>query len=781
MPIYTVIGTATYFTNSSGPPPPVINYYLYSTGINTYGGLGLGNTTDRSSPSLVSSGVSWLMFSNNYFSSGGIRSDNTLWTWGLNSSGQLGSGTTVDRYSPVQVPGSWSRVGMGWQCAFGIRTNATLWAWGDNSFGQLGLNSRATLFYSSPVQVGTISWLEVLSSGQAGTQYTFAQRTGGGLIYSWGVNTNGELGLGDRVSRSSPVQVSSVIWTRIPRLAPGSNSVSGLDNNNQYIYGWGLNTNGQLGLGDTVTRSTPTQIGFDTWAQVCTTSTNGFGIKTDLSLWGWGLNTAGEIGQPVNTTVTYSWTSMARTMGIRSTPAGVGVASSTSVHVIRSDGTMWAWGENRRGELGVGDTTRRASPTQIGTDTNWAILYRGMPEGNAAAIKTDGRLYKWGYNANGTLGTGDTQNRSVPTQLPGSWIQVSGSLQLASNGALWITGGWGYGNGDGTTIRRSNPFQVGAVTGYKLVESGADRIFHVVNSANKLFGWGFNQYGTIGDNTTTNRSSMVAVLAVSSFSQVSSGGYHMLGITSIGRLFAWGLNTWGQVGSNTAASIDRSSPTAIGTSTWSLISGGEGFTLGQTNDGRVFAWGTSIYGQWGDLAWGGTNTANWYRSSPVQVQSGLGSWTILIAGASTGLFPSPASAQPAHGIKGGELYSWGNNGTYNFGTSPSVTVQQMSSPVQIPTASAVVATYVSTSSPIQIGAATNWSTMYGGYDHVISIDLEGALYAWGKNEYGQLGTGDTVTRSSPTQITTGLQPSGVYVGYDGRPGYYTLTYGKPTA
>jgi alpha-tubulin suppressor-like RCC1 family protein len=781
MPIYTVIGTATYFTNSGPTPPPAINYYLYTTGLNTYGQLGLGDTINRSSPSLLSSGVSWLMFSNYGYSSSGIQSDGSLWTWGRNNAGQLGSGTTVDRSSPVKVgTDSWYRVRVGYEMAFGVKSDRTLWAWGENSDGYLGLNSRTTLYYSSPVQVGGDLWEDVVPAGRITRQYVFAQRSGSALIYTWGNNFYGQLGLNDVIARSSPVQLPVFSLNQMPFVAVNGYSVLG-QKTDSTLWGWGYNNTGQLGLGDTLNRSSPVQVGLDLWSHGATTFTNGFGVKNDGTLWGWGQNNVGQIGTPNFSPAALSWTSMARTMGIRSTPAGVGVSSSTSVHALRSDGTMWAWGENRRGELGVGDTTRRASPTQIGTDTDWAILYRGMPEGNAAAIKTDGRLYKWGYNINGTLGTGDTQNRSTPTQLPGSWIQVSGALQLDTNGALWITGGWGFGNGDGTTVRRSNLFQVGAVTGYKLVESSADRTFHVVRSNDKLFAWGFNQYGTIGDNTTTNRSSMVAVLAVSSFSQVSSGGYHMLGITSIGRLFAWGLNTWGQVGSNTATSINRSSPTAIGTSTWSLISGGEGFTLGQTNDGRVFAWGTSIYGQWGDLAWPGGNTANWYRSSPVLVQSGLGSWTILMAGASTGLHPSPASTQPAHGIKGGQLYSWGHNGSYNFGTSPSVTVPQMSSPVQIPTASSAVATYSYTSSPIQIGTDTQWGRVYGGSDYTIATDINGTLYAWGENTYGQLGTGDTVRRSSPVQIATGLAQTGLYVGYDARPGWSATTYGKPTA
>ena len=775
MPIYTVIGTATYFTNSGPTPPPVINSYKYGTGLNASGQLGLGNTADRSSPSLISSGVSWLMFSSDYNSTAGIRSDNSLWTWGYNNYGQLGSGTTVDRSSPVRVGAdTWLRVAMGYQLAFGIKADYTLWAWGDNSIGQFGLATSDRVSRSSPVQVGVTKWQEITTGGGSLNNYVFAQKSGLGLVYAWGSNTNGELGLGDRVTRSSPTQITAVQLVSLPQLGKqGTASITGRANATSYLWAWGVNSSGQLGLGDTVNRSTPTQIsGVDTWARTTTTNTNGFGIKGDQTLWGWGLNTLGQIGAPQITTTIYTWSSVASMGG----PRGAG---APSYHVLRSDGTIWAWGYNNYGQLGVGDTLNRSSPTQVGSATNWTKLYQPQPAGIGGAINSLGQLFVWGDNRDGGLGQQDVISRSAPIQIPGSWTQFCGSMGLKTGNTLWT---WGIfnldatngilGSGDGNTVRRSSPYQVGTSTYSYINSSGAynTTTFFVINSIGKLYAWGRNQQGQIGDGTTVGKSSMVAILSTSSFTQISARDYTAaLAITTTGKLYAWGVDTLGQLGL-TVRTTARSTPLQVGASSWTFITTGS-TTMGVKLDGTLWAWGSDAAGEYGN----DVRIAGLFRSSPVQVQAGT-TWTTLGGFAYSGVNVGVTTV-PIIGIKGGELYQWGYGGGY---LSPYENGSR-SSPVQVPTVSSVVSTYSYTSSPIQIGTDSQWAYLYGGADHVLAVDVNGGLYGWGSNEYGQLGTGDTVRRSSPVQIASALQESGIFVGYDVIAGAYDTFYSKPTA
>ena len=147
---------------------------------------------------------------------------------------------------------------------------------------------------------------------------------------------------------------------------------------------------------------------------------------------------------------------------------------------VKTDGTLWSWGKNKYGGLGLGDTTHRSSPVQVGTLTDWRLVTSGYY--HIAAIKNDGTLWSWGRNNSGQLGLGDTANRSSPVQVGTltNWkLVASGAYHVAAvktDGTLWL---WGYNNyhgglGLGDTTNRSSPVQVGTLTNWKLVASGSD-------------------------------------------------------------------------------------------------------------------------------------------------------------------------------------------------------------------------------------------------------------------------------------------------------------------
>jgi len=309
-----------------------------------------------------------------------------LYSWGRNDSGELGLGDTTDRSSPVQVGSltNWSDIDGGYSYTVAIKTDGTLWSWGANGSGQLGLGD--TTDRSSPLQVGSLTDWSNISSG---TKQLLAIKTDG-TLWSWGANNHGQLGLGDTTYRSSPVQVGSLTdWSDI---SCGSYHVSAVKTDGT-LWSWGRNDLAQLGLGDTTNRSSPVQVGTNTdWSGVSCSSNDveyhSLATKTDGTLWAWGYNYHGALGLGVTI--------------IRKTPVQVGSladwsgVSCGSDHTLatKTDGTLWSWGANGSGQLGLGDTTDRSSPLQVGSLTDWSSISCGAS--HSLAIKTDGTLWTWG-------------------------------------------------------------------------------------------------------------------------------------------------------------------------------------------------------------------------------------------------------------------------------------------------------------------------------------------------------------------------------------------------
>ena len=194
---------------------------LWAWGQNAQGSLGLGNTTNYSSPKQVGALITWNTVAGGNLSSFAIKTDGTLWSWGFNTSGRLGLGDVTNRSSPVQIGAltTWSKIASGISSAgaLAIKTNGTLWSWGDNASGQLGLGN--TTSYSSPKQVGALTtWSKVAS----GDDHLLAIKTGG-TLWAWGYNGRGQLGLGDITNRSSPVQVGAqASWSEVAGLSNGA-------------------------------------------------------------------------------------------------------------------------------------------------------------------------------------------------------------------------------------------------------------------------------------------------------------------------------------------------------------------------------------------------------------------------------------------------------------------------------------------------------------------------------------------------------------------------------
>jgi len=351
-----------------------------------------------------------------------------LFALGRDFRGALGLNTQTagqdGRSSPTQVPGTtWSAIatrGSGGNdyVSLATKTDGTLWTWGHNEKGQLGLNNRTSL--SSPTQIGAgTDWAKDQKSISNGAN-SLAIKTDG-TLYSWGYGLQGTLAQNDNIQRSSPTQIPGTTWSRV---AGGTRrGAFGIKTDNS-LWAWGSNTVGALGQNNRTNYSSPIQIPGD-WATIASGGPSGIQLatKTDGTLWAWGPNEYGQIGQN-DQNVHKSSPSQVPGTTWDTGDSKMAITHSASI-AIKTDGTLWAWGENVYGILGQDDAVYRSSPTQI-PGTTWNIV--AATDTSAYAIKTDGTLWAWGNNQNGRLGQNYDQPSSSPKQIPGTnWVLIGSS------------------------------------------------------------------------------------------------------------------------------------------------------------------------------------------------------------------------------------------------------------------------------------------------------------------------------------------------------------------
>lgn len=251
-----------------------------------------------------------------------------------------------------------------------------------------------------------------------GTGYTFGTREYLYQLWTWGYQETGSMGQNNNTSYSSPIQIPGTTWSAVGNLPGRGLTHVVATKTDGTLWSWGLNESGELGLDDIIDRSSPTQIPGTTWGTTSVKSTGAYlssgAVKTDATLWIWGSNDYGQLG--LNNRTKYSSPTQ-----IPGTTWSTISGGQYMFYSLRTDGTLWSWGRNNWGELGQNDRTSHSSPVQI-PGTTWKKISPGY--NFTLATKTDGTLWWWGMEEQGSSGLNNPVNTdlSSPTQIPVSFF-----------------------------------------------------------------------------------------------------------------------------------------------------------------------------------------------------------------------------------------------------------------------------------------------------------------------------------------------------------------------
>ncbi|MBI3354699.1 MAG: RCC1 repeat- and reductase domain-containing protein [Nitrospirae bacterium] len=329
-------------------------------------------------------------------------------------------------------------------------------------------------------------------------------------------------------------------------------------------YAWGQGSYGQIGDGTSFNRYTPVQVSGLTG--VIAIKGGGFhtvALKNDGNVWTWGANWWGQLGDGT-TTDRYTPVQVSGLTGIIAIAGG-----GEHTIVLKNDGTIWGWGRNQFGELGDGTTTNRATPVQVSGLTGIIAIAGGY--WHTIALRNDGTVWVWGRNQFGEIGDGTFNNiRPTPVQVSGltGVVAIAGggvhTIVLKNDGTVWAWGNNEFGQlGNGTiSYYNPTPVQVSGLVGVTAIAGGEGYHTIALRNDGTVWAWGKNDYGQLGDGTTTHRNIPIHVSGLTSIEAIAGGGNHTIALKNDGTVWAWGQNNdWGQLGDGTV--VNRYTPVQV--------------------------------------------------------------------------------------------------------------------------------------------------------------------------------------------------------------------------
>lgn len=521
--------------------------------------------TDR--PVLI--GPNFVQVSVGYAHTAAIKKDGSLWTWGHASWGVLGDGTDTPHPAPIKVGDDFVQVVAGFLNTAAVKKDGSLWLWGGNEHGLFGDCTNKPHF--APVKIATdvvavaAGQDFLLATRRDGSQWTWGwARDGEQTEIAVACRKPIALVFGDGVSkweRDASVHVlpAGTPASALPSIAAGR-SHSALVTADGNLWTWGNNSNGQLGDGSTENRSMPVRVGSG-YRQVQGDHQYTAALKDDGSLWRWGVTDLARLEGPqrsreLQPVKTYEGT-------VQVLPSGYHTERRLG---LSRDGMLWDWQYDSniaKDPVKVGHQVRSMAAAEFGsfairTDNSLWLLKEYPVEvplqigrdfiqivstrDHAYGLKLDGTLWAWGNNAFAQLGDGGRLTQADPVKIASDVMQVAGGrlhgLALKRDGSLWA---WGHNEagavGDGSTTERSLPVAVGK--GFSKIAAGN---YHslALKSDGTLWAWGNNEDGQLGDGTITRRLRPVAV-TLGAASKAPVPVTQQPGVTGTGKARAMGL------------------------------------------------------------------------------------------------------------------------------------------------------------------------------------------------------------------------------------------------
>ncbi len=681
----------------------------YCWGDNTYGQLGDGTTTQRKTPVAVSTlGVlSGKIVTS--IAAGDTHvcaiADGWVYCWGEGTNGRLGNGTTSNKSSPVAVsqgdiPGSSTilhvAAGGGQTCA--IASNNKTYCWGYGSSGRLGNGSTSD--HSTPVAVsqGSLPSGSEVSYITAGNSHTCVIASANSKAYCWGGGGSGRLGNGSTSNQTIPVTVSQGVMpsgsTILQIIAANSHTCAVASNNQAYC--WGNGSSGRLGNGSTSDHSTPVAV----------------------------------------------------SQGVR--PSGstvLGIKAGSASCLIASDNRVYCWGKGDDGRLGNGSTSSQNTPVMVDTagdlkDKDVDSITVGDSHTCAVA---EGWAYCWGDNASGEIGDGLTADRNKPVAVVRSTIDIISESYRFFENANNVTPGEPLADAN-TAGKLSRPRQdfrlrmgLSGIKGLDMVSSGS--YFTCALARGDAYCWGLNSKGQLGDNSTTNRNTPVAVkapLSGKTVTRISAGGTHACAVAD-GQAYCWGEGTNGRLGNGSTS--DKKVPTIVsrgempsGVTVLDIVAS-ESHTCALASDSNVYCWG---YGSSGRL--GNNSTSD--KTTPVVVSQGELPTGVTIKEIST----SSGGGHTCALATDSKAYCWGkgDNGRLGNNSTSDQTTPVATWQGEMPSGSIV-------------------SSVIAANSHSCAIASDEQAYCWGYGSSGRLGNGSLSNQTTPVAISQGEMPSGLTI------------------
>jgi alpha-tubulin suppressor-like RCC1 family protein len=625
-----------------------------------------------------------------------------------------------------------SRIAAGYSHSLVLKPDGTVWGWGYNADGELGNGTTAAA--TTPIQVPGLTGVVGVA---AGSFHSLALKADG-TVWAWGYNVDGEVGSGGTAPAvTSPVQVVGLAG--VVAIAGGRYHSLAVRSDGS-VWAWGYNSDGQLGNGVTSTSPTPVPTRVPGSNGIVSVAGGGFhslALRSDGTVWSWGDNFNGQLGDG-STTARLTPVQVAGLTGVGSIAAG-GFHSLALVN-----GGLRAWGSGYYGQLGDGSLYDFYTPNQVQTGIGLtAIAARDF---TSAAVATNGQVFIWGYNYFATTG----QNWSTP---PAVTVAVGRLQVLAIDNAdqVWQ---WGVRTVTQPTQLTFSNFQI------KSVAAGE---FHslAVSTDGTVWSWGFNGDGQLGNGSTVGTGSPTHLTSPMMVTSLAAGRYHSLALAyTSGIVLAWGDNLDGELGIGSQTST--SNPTVVMQGDSEVEAGGyHSLVRGNTT---LWAFGANAYGELGN----GTNTRS---TAPTPVSTSF-PVTQAAAGDYHSLALTPAAS----------VWSWGLNtdsqlgdGTTTSRTTPVIVSQLTGYAIGVAAGGfhsmalksdhTVAAwgynadgelgdgTTTSRSTPVSVSGLTNVSAISGGEAHSLALKADGTVWAWGANDWGQLGNATTTGSNVPVQVT----------------------------